>query len=121
MRRIPIGHGYVLAPRCTGYESVRKARKSYECEGALIDADSVADGVGLSPGTGSIVGEGRSDSCAQTISSGDLYVALEFEGEHAQDLGADYRYTFRTCLACALSFDTVRLDDHSKTKARDRS
>lgn len=103
-----IGYNFVLGPRGTGYEAVRKARKTYECEGVAVDADAVDDGVQLSPGTGSIVMEGQSDRCSDVIKPGDLYVAQDYRGEHAQDFGAAYRYTFRTCLPCSLSSRTVQ-------------
>ena len=98
-----VGYNFVLGPRGTGYETVRKARKTYECEGVAVDADAVADGVQLSPGTGSIALEGQSDKCSNVIKSGDLYVAPDYTGEHAQDFGAAFRYTFRTCLPYSLS------------------
>lgn len=106
--QIPIGYGFVLGPRCTGHEAVRKARKLHSCEGALIDSDAVADGDELSPGTGMVVFEGQGALCIRTIAAGDFYVAIELTGEDAQDFGASYRYTYRTCLACAMEFDTVR-------------
>ena len=102
-----IGHGYVLGQRATAYEEIRRARKRHECEGCSVDADAVGPGVMLSPGTGSIVFEGWSDDCTKFIEPGQLYVAQDYVGEHAQDLGAAYRYTFRTCLACAIHFGTV--------------
>lgn len=111
-----IGHGYILGSRCTGYEAVRRARGSYTCEGCLVAADSL-DSEELSPGTGSIIGEGRSDQCSEVITRGDLYVALDLTGEHATDFGGGYRCTYRTCLACALRLDTVRTADHVETKS----
>lgn len=99
-------HGYSFGRASTGYEEVRRARKSYTCEGVMVNSDSLEDAE-VSPGTGCMVFEGNSDSCSQKISIGDLYVALEFAGENAQDLGAVYRYTFRTCLNCALEVNAI--------------
>ena len=102
-----IGHGFELGPSCTGYEVVRRARKTHSCEGAMVNSDSFSRGE-LSPGTGGLVSMGASDNCTWEITTGDLYVSQEFTGEHAEDLGAEYRYTFRTCIDCALEFTTIR-------------
>ena len=102
-----IGNGFEFGPGSTGYERVRHARKSYSCEGAMVDADSLPREE-LSPGTGSLVLEGAGKTCLKQIAVSDLYVALDLAGEHAQDFGGEYRYTFRTCLNCALEFDVVR-------------
>jgi hypothetical protein len=102
-----IGHGFKLGPLATGYEVVRIAQNFYECEGAAIDADAVDDGIELSPGTGSIVLEGWSESCEVSIKSGCLYVAQEYTGEMARDFGDFNQYTFRTCLTCATHFKVI--------------
>jgi len=102
-------HGYSRGSRSTGHEIVRRARKPYECEGASIDADSVDATVALSPGTGTIVNVGWSELCQSVIPIGSLYVASDYAGELARDFVEGYRYTFRTCLACALHFDVVKL------------
>ena len=102
-------HGYTRGSRSTGHEIVRRARKPYKCEGAAIDADSVDAGVALSPGTGSVVNVGWSESCQAVIPIGSLYVASDYAGELARDFVEGYRYTFRTCLTCALHFDVIEL------------
>ena len=102
-----IGHGFKLGSRATGYEVVRRAQKTYECEGAAIDAEAIDDGVGLSPATGSIVHEGWAESCEVSIKSGCLYVAQEYTGEMARDFGDFNQYTFRTCLTCATHFKVI--------------
>ena len=102
-----IGHGFKPGPRATGYEVVRRAQNTYKCEDAAIDADAVDNGVGLSPGSGSIVHEGWSESCEVSIKSGCLYVAQEYTGEMARDFGDFNQYTFRTCLTCATHFKVI--------------
>jgi hypothetical protein len=105
----PTWHGYTLGSRSTGYEVVKRARKSYECEGAATDSGAVDEGTTLSPATGSIVHEGWANSCESVIKPGNLYVASKYEGELARDFGEANRYTFRTCLACAKHFSVVEL------------
>ena len=107
-----IGDGFKLGPRATGYEVVRRAQKTYKCEGAAIDADAVDDGIELSPGTGSIVHEGWAESCEVSIKSGCLFVAQEYTGEMARDFGDFNQYTFRTCLTCATHFKVIVTETH---------
>ena len=102
---IPIGHGYVLGWRATGHEIVRKSRNEYECEFCLIDSDTC--GEEISPATGNMVRYERSEACSSFIRPGELYVALELEGDDAQEFGAAFRYTMRTCMSCALEAETV--------------
>jgi hypothetical protein len=108
-----IGHGYELGWRATSYESVRKARKKYACEACVIESDTGGADNQASPGTGSIMFIGQADDCTTDMHPGDLYVALDFVGEHAEDFGGTFRYTFRTCLPCALHFQTVVLSEVS--------
>lgn len=79
----PLGYNFVLGPRGAGYEALRKARKTYECEGVTVDADAVCEGVERSPGTGSIVMVGHSDDCSKVIKPEELYIAQDYTGEHA--------------------------------------
>ena len=102
-----IGYGYTQGPRGTGYEIVRKARKPYMCEGAMIDADTASDGVEISPATGGEIFEGHSENCESEIASGALYVASNYVGGNAMELFDKYRYTFRTCLACATHYKII--------------
>ena len=104
-----IWHGFTLGGRATGYEVVKRARKPYKCEGAAVDSGAVKAETKLSPATGNIVHEGWVDSCESMIESGSLYVASDYVGELARDFGEGYRYTFRTCLACAKHFSVVEL------------
>jgi len=102
-----IGNGYIKGPRATGYEVVRKARKIYVCEGAMIDVDTASEGVEISPATGGAILEGYSENCESEIASGALYIASNYVGDNAMELFNKYRYTFRTCLACATHYKIV--------------
>jgi hypothetical protein len=106
-----IGNGYIKGFRATGYEVVRKARKNYVCEGAMIDVDTASEGFEISPATGGAVFEGYSENCESEIASGALYVASNYVGDNAMELFDKYRYTFRTCLACATHYKVI---DRSK-------
>ncbi len=100
------GHGYCLGPRAFGIEVVRRARKEFECEGPLVDSD-FANIENVSPATGAVVSEGRSADCSRRIRIGDLYVAADHSGEYVVELKGPYRYTWRTCLACASGSDII--------------
>ena len=102
-----IGNGYIKGTRATGYEVVRKARKIYVCEGAMIDADTASEEVEISPATGGEIFEGHSENCESEIASGALYVASNYVGGNAMELFDKYRYTFRTCLACATHYKII--------------
>jgi len=95
-----MGHGYFEGPNALGVESVRRARKTYHCEGVMIDADLAPSGIEVSPATGPLVSLGRSVGCLDVISPGDLYVALEFVGEYCAEIFGSYRRTGRTCVHC---------------------
>lgn len=102
-----IGNGYIQGPRATGYEVVRRARKNYVCEGAMIDVDTASEGVEISPATGGAIFDGYSENCESEIASGALYVASDYVGDNAKELFDKYRYTFRTCLACATHYKII--------------
>lgn len=102
-----IGNGYIKGHRGTGYEIVRKAQKTYMCEGAMTDVDTASDEVEISPMTGFAIYEGFAENCENEIVSGKLYVASDYVGDIAIENFDKYRYTFRTCLTCATFFNIV--------------
>ena len=100
------GYGYFLGPRAFGIEIVRRARKEFACEGSLVDSDFV-DVQKVSPASGSVVNEGHGPSCSPTIRPGDLYVAADHAGEYVVEMKGTYRYTWRTCVPCAIASQII--------------
>lgn len=102
-----IGYGYSEGANAPGVEFVRRARKIFDCEGVVIDADLAPPGIAISPATGPLVSLGSAAVCVKVISPGDLYVALEFVGEYSAELFGSYRHTGRTCISCAIDGEII--------------
>lgn len=104
-------YGYTVGQAGLEVERVRKARKKYDCEGALIDSDAVPPTIQLSPATGPVVRMGCAPTCSVIINAGDLYVAVELSGDVVKESWNTYRHTCRTCIPCALHFEVIRQVD----------
>ena len=101
-------YGYTVGHAGLEVERVRKARKKYDCEGALVDSDAVPPTIQLSPATGPVVRMGCASTCSGAINAGELYVAVELSGDVVKESWNTYRYTWRTCIPCALHFEVIR-------------